>query len=136
MSPTGGKPRAIRIVAPQRHTRTCWQREGAPRDVTASIEAAKLAVLDGAKVDKRLAGVTLTDLTPEQKQQGLYGVVLGTVQKNSAAYQAGLRDGDIVAQIGQRRVPGVKGLPTTGTLGGRQLLLTVVRDDNVYYAVL
>jgi len=112
------------------------QREGAARDVTASIEATKLATLDGAKLDKRLAGVTLTDLTQEQKAQGLYGVALANVQKNSAAYQAGLRDGDVVAQIGQRRVPGVKGLPTTGSLGGRQLLLTVVRDDAVYYAVL
>ena len=112
------------------------QREGAPRDVTASIEAMKLASVEGGKVDRRLAGVTLTDLTPEQKQQGLYGVALSGVQANSAAYQAGLRDGDVVAAIGQRRVPGVKGLPTTGTLGGRQLLLTVVRDDAVYYAVL
>jgi periplasmic serine protease, Do/DeqQ family len=112
------------------------QREGAPRDVTASIEAMKLASVEGGKVDRRLAGVTLTDLTPEQKQQGLYGVALSGIQANSAAYQAGLRDGDVVAAIGQRRVPGVKGLPTTGTLGGRQLLLTVVRDDAVYYAVL
>lgn len=112
------------------------QREGAPRDVTASIEAMKLASVEGGKVDRRLAGVTLTDLTPEQKQQGLYGVALSGVQTNSTAYQAGLRDGDVVAAIGQRRVPGVKGLPTTGTLGGRQLLLTIVRDDAVYYAVL
>ncbi|UPG89513.1 Do family serine endopeptidase [Luteibacter aegosomaticola] len=112
------------------------QREGKPRDVTASIEAAKLATVEGGKVDKRLSGVVLTDLTPEQKQAGLYGVALSNVQPGSAAYQAGLRDGDVVAAIGQRRVPGVKGLPTTGTLGGRQLLLTVVRDDAVYYAVL
>jgi serine protease DegQ len=112
------------------------QREGKPRDVTASIEATKLATVEGGKVDKRLSGVVLTDLTPEQKQAGLYGVALSNVQQGSAAYQAGLRDGDVVAAIGQRRVPGVKGLPTTGTLGGRQLLLTVVRDDAVYYAVL
>ncbi|HEY4092052.1 MAG TPA: Do family serine endopeptidase [Luteibacter sp.] len=112
------------------------QREGAPREVLASIEASKLATVDGAKVDARLAGTVLTDLTPEQKQQGLYGVALSNVRQASAAYQAGLRDGDVVAAIGQRRVPGVKGLPTTGTLGGRQLLLTIVRDDAVYYAVL
>jgi serine protease DegQ len=112
------------------------QREGAAREVTAAIEATKLAALDGGKVDKRLAGVTLGELSQEQKAQGLYGVVLSGVKPGSAAYQAGLRDGDVVAAIGQRRVPGLKALPTTGTLGGRQLLLTIVRDDAVYYAVL
>jgi Do/DeqQ family serine protease len=112
------------------------QREGATREVLASIEASKLATVDGAKVDARLAGVVLTDLSADQKASGLYGVALSNVQRGSAAYGAGLRDGDVLAAIGQRRVPGVKGLPTTGTLGGRQLLLTIVRDDAVYYAVL
>ncbi|QWT20136.1 Do family serine endopeptidase [Bacillus sp. NP157] len=112
------------------------KREGSPRDVEATIEASKLASVDGAKVDPRLAGVTLTDVSPEQKAQGAFGVVLSGVKKGSAAYSAGLRDGDVVAAIGQRRVVGVKALPTAGTLGRGQLLLTVVRDDAVYYAVL
>jgi Do/DeqQ family serine protease len=112
------------------------QRDGATRDVEATVAAEKIATLDGAKVDKRLAGVTLSDLSPEQKADGLYGVVLGGVKRGSAAAAAGLQDGDIVVAIAQRRITGVKGLPTTGSLGGRQLLLTVVRDDAVYYAVL
>jgi len=78
----------------------------------------------------------LSDLTPDQKSQGLYGVALSGIRPGSAAADAGLQDGDIVVAIGQRRITGVKGLPTTGSLGGRQLLLTVVRDDAVYYAVL
>ncbi|WP_413624264.1 Do family serine endopeptidase [Luteibacter sp. Lutesp34] len=112
------------------------QRAGATRDVEATVAAEKIATLDGAKVDKRLSGVTLSDLTPDQKSQGLYGVALSGIRPGSAAADAGLQDGDIVVAIGQRRIAGVKGLPTTGSLGGRQLLLTVVRDDAVYYAVL
>ncbi|MGE7139317.1 Do family serine endopeptidase [Luteibacter sp. NPDC031894] len=112
------------------------RRDGAARDVEATVAAEKLATLDGAKVDRRLAGVTLSDLSPEQKAQGLYGVVLNGVKRGSAAASAGLADGDIVVAIAQRRITGVKSLPTTGSLGGRQLLLTVVRDDAVYYAVL
>jgi len=112
------------------------QREGTTRDVEATVAAEKIATLDGAKVDKRLSGVTLSDLTPDQKSQGLYGVALSGIRRGSAAADAGLQDGDIVVAIGQRRITGVKGLPTTGSLGGRQLLLTVVRDDAVYYAVL
>lgn len=112
------------------------QHEGTAKDVQATIAATKLATVDGGKVDRRLAGVTLADLSPEQKSAGLYGVTLSGVKPGSVAYQAGLRDGDVVAAIGQRRLTGVKMLPTTGTLGGRQLLLTIVRDDAVYYAVL
>lgn len=112
------------------------KRDGATQDVQATIAAVKLATLDGAKVDARLAGVTLSDLTPEQKAQGLYGVALSGVRRGSTAASAGLQDGDIVIGIAQRRVAGVKSLPTTGSLGGRQLLLTVVRDDAVYYVVL
>jgi len=47
-----------------------------------------------------------------------------------------LKDGDIVVGIQQRRVASVKALPLGRGLGGGQLLLTVVRDGDVYYAVL
>lgn len=112
------------------------RRDGTPRDVEATIEAVKLATLDGAKVDKRLAGITLNDLSPEQKSQGLYGVALSGVSPSSAAYQAGLRDGDVIVAIAQQRINGVKSLPTTGALPIRQLLLSIVRDNAVYYVVL
>lgn len=112
------------------------RRDGTPRDVEATIEAVKLATLDGAKVDKRLAGVTLNDLSSDQKSQGLYGIALSAVSRSSVAYQAGLRDGDVIVAIAQQRINGVKSLPTTGSLPVRQLLLSVVRDDAVYYVVL
>ena len=112
------------------------QREGASRDVEATIAAVAIASVDGGKVDPRLAGVTLSDLTADQKAGGLFGVVLSGVKRGSAAAAAGLKDGDIVVGIQQRRVASVKALPLGRGLGGGQLLLTVVRDDSVYYAVL
>lgn len=112
------------------------RREGASKDVEATIAAVKLATLEGAKVDKRLAGVVLSDLSTEQKEGGLYGVALSSVQRGSAAYAAGLRDGDVVVAIQRQRINGVKSLPTTGSLPVRQLLLSVVRDGDVYYVVL
>lgn len=111
------------------------RREGAVRDVEATIAATTIASVDGVKVDPRLAGVTLSDLDDEQKAGGLSGVALTGVKRGSAAAGAGLRDGDVVIGIGQRRIVGVKSLPIAGA-GGRQLLLTVVRDGAVYYAVL
>ena len=112
------------------------QREGASRDVEATIAAVAIASVDGGKVDPRLAGVTLSDLTAEQKAGGLFGVALSGVKRGSAAAAAGLKDGDIVVGIQQRRVASVKALPLGRGLGGGQLLLTVVRDGDVYYAVL
>jgi Do/DeqQ family serine protease len=112
------------------------QREGASRDVEATIAAVAIASVDGGKVDPRLAGVTLSDLTAEQKAAGAFGVVLSGVKRGSVAAGAGLKDGDIVVGIQQRRVASVKALPVGRGLGGGQLLLTVVRDGDVYYAVL
>jgi S1-C subfamily serine protease len=112
------------------------RRDGASRDVQASIEAARIASVPGAKVDPRLAGITLSDLSPDQKAQGLYGIVLSGVKRGTPAYEAGLRDGDVVVAVGRSRLAGLKSLPTSGRLGSGQLLLTVVRDDAVYYAVL
>jgi len=112
------------------------KREGAARDVQATIEAPRLATLDGGKVDGRLAGVVLSDLSPEQRAAGLFGVAMSGIRRGSAADRAGLRDGDIVIGIGQRKVASVKGLPVGTALAGRQLLLTVVRGEAVYYAML
>ena len=112
------------------------QREGASRDVEATIAAVAIASVDGGKVDPRLAGVTLSDLTADQRAGGLFGVVLGGVKRGSAAASAGLKDGDVVVGVQQRKVVSVKGLPLGAGAVGGQLLLTVVRDGSVYYAVL
>jgi S1-C subfamily serine protease len=112
------------------------QREGASQDVEATIAAVALASVDGGKVDPRLAGVTMSDLTADQKAGGLFGVVLSGVKRGSAAAAAGLKDGDVVVGVQQRKVASVKGLPLGPGVPGRQLLLTVVRDGSVYYAVL
>ncbi|PTR33655.1 serine protease Do/serine protease DegQ [Luteibacter sp. OK325] len=112
------------------------QREGASRDVEATIAAVAITSVDGGKVDPRLAGVTLSDLTADQKVGGLFGVVLSGVSRGSVAAAAGLKDGDVVVGIQQRRVGSVKALPVGRGLGGGQLLLTVVREGSVYYAVL
>ena len=112
------------------------QREGTSRDVEATIAAVAIASVDGGKVDPRLAGVTLSDLTADQKAGGGFGVVLSGVKRGSAAAASGLKDGDVVVGIQQRKVASVKGLPLGAGVVGRQLLLTVVRDGSVYYAVL
>jgi len=61
---------------------------------------------------------------------------LGGVKRGSAAASAGLKDGDVVVGVQQRKVVSVKGLPLGAGAVGGQLLLTVVRDGSVYYAVL
>ncbi|SKB71941.1 Do family serine endopeptidase [Luteibacter sp. 22Crub2.1] len=111
------------------------KREGASRDIEATITAPRLTTLDGGKVDRRLSGVTLSDLTAEQKAGGLFGVALTGVKPGSAADRAGLKDGDIVVGIGQRKIVSVKGLPVGVPIPG-QLMLTLVRDNAIYYAVL
>ncbi|MBB3227715.1 Do/DeqQ family serine protease [Luteibacter sp. Sphag1AF] len=112
------------------------QREGTTRNIQATIEATKVATMEGGRIDPRLTGVTLSDVNANQKEQGLYGVVLSGVSRGTRAASAGLQDGDIVIGVGQRRIINVKALQAVAGQLPRQLLLTVVRGNEVYYAVM
>ncbi|HMH69095.1 MAG TPA: trypsin-like peptidase domain-containing protein, partial [Pinirhizobacter sp.] len=111
-------------------------RGGQTRQVSAKIEPEKLASVEGSAIDPRLAGVVFSDLAGDQRNDGAFGVAITSVKKGSAADDSGLRAGDIVVGVGQRQVANVKALRTFGGGQARQLLLTVVRSNSVYYVVL
>jgi Do/DeqQ family serine protease len=106
------------------------------RQVSAKIEPEKLASVEGSAIDPRLAGVVFSDLAGDQRNDGAFGVAITSVKKGSPAGEAGLQAGDIVVGVGQRRVTNVKALRVFGGGQARQLLLTVVRNNSVYYVVL
>ena len=111
-------------------------RGGQTRQVSAKIEPEKLASVEGSAIDPRLAGVVFSDLGGDQRNDGAFGAVITSVKKGSAADDSGLRAGDIVVGVGQRQVANVKALRAFGGGQARQLLLTVVRSNAVYYVVL
>ena len=107
---------------------------GAQRlQLEAMIEPLRLATADGSSIDPRLAGATLSDLAPGQRPGGLPGVALTRVAPGSRAAANGLRPGDVIVGVNQRRVEGVAGLRALLAAPPRQLLLTVVRDGRGFY---
>lgn len=99
----------------------------------ATIEPLRLATAAGSSIDPRLAGATLSDLTPGQRPGGLPGVALTQLAPGSRAAASGLRPGDVIVGVNQRRVNGVAGLRALLAVPPRQLLLTVVRDGRGFY---
>jgi len=109
------------------------QRNGAVRDVTAKLVPEKLATVDGAKLDARLAGVTFSELSQNLRAQGIGGVGVGAVRAGSRAAQAGLQANDIVIGIGNLRIPDLRTLQQLAGVNPRQLVLVVSGDEGVRY---
>jgi serine protease DegQ len=111
-------------------------REGKPLDVTATLRAQVIRVLQGDEMDSRLAGVTLTDVTDAQRRQGLVGVLVSKVAPDSRAAGNGLRPGDLIAELNQRDVANVDALEGALARQPDQVLLTIVRGRRGYYLLL
>lgn len=109
------------------------QRNGASRDVSAKLVPERLATVDGAKLDPRLAGVTFSELSQNLRSQGIGGVSVGSVRAGSRAAQAGLQSDDIVIGVGNLRVPDLRTLQRLQGANPRQLVLVVSGDDGVRY---
>ncbi|WP_114240576.1 Do family serine endopeptidase [Dyella sp. C9] len=108
-------------------------RNGSTRDVTARLVPEKLATIDGAKLDARLAGVTFSELSQNLRGQGIGGVGVSAVRPGSRAAQAGLQTSDIVIGVGNLRVPDLRTLQRLAGVNPRQLVLVVSNDDGVRY---
>ena len=111
-------------------------RHGISQEVTLKLVPEKLATLDGAKLDARLAGITFTDLPQSQRSQGVTGVLVANVARGSRAERAGLMQDDVLVGIGNLRITSVAMLKRLAGANPRQWLLVVSGDDGVRYVQL
>jgi Do/DeqQ family serine protease len=109
------------------------QRNGATRDVTAKLVPEKLATVDGASLDPRLAGVTFSELSQSLRSQGVAGVAVQSVRPGSRAAQSGLGAGDVVIGVGNARIPNLGTLKRLAGVKPRQLVLVVSDEDGLRY---
>ena len=79
------------------------RREDRTLSVLAVLKA-RTTEVDGADIDPRLAGATLAELPERFRQRGWYGVVASEVEDGSRAARSGLRPGDYILGVNQRRV--------------------------------
>jgi serine protease DegQ len=104
-------------------------RDGQSSIVTATLSAEKLSSVEGGQLDARLAGVTFSDLSDSQREQGMFGAAVASVQPGSRASRAGLTTDDIVVGIGNQRIPSVSVLRGLAKVRLRQLVLIVAHAD-------
>ena len=111
------------------------QRDGKALDVRASL-APRVTELAGAKLDARLAGARLGVLPERLRRQGVSGVLVLDVSDGSRAFTNGLREGDLVIGINRRDVSDLAALERALSARPAQLLLTLVRGQRSYFAVM
>ena len=91
-------------------------------------------MIDGARVDRRLAGATFEELPLKQRSTGAGGVVISALEPDSRLARLGLRTGDIVtgANRGRIRELGELREVVAGVRG--PLYLQIHRNGNDYVA--
>ncbi|TAM04435.1 MAG: Do family serine endopeptidase, partial [Rhodanobacter sp.] len=110
-------------------------RHGQPREVKATLSAEKLASVDGAQLDPRLAGVRFSELSQNQRDQGWYGAAISAVQPGSRAARAGLSPGEVLIGVGNQRITSLRILRGLAGVHLRQLVLVVADADGSHYVL-
>lgn len=111
-------------------------RDGRSNQVGVSLSPLKLASVEGGQLDARLVGVRFSDLSDDQRAQGLYGVAISAVQPGSRAARAGLSAGDLLIGVGNQRITSLNMLRGLAKVHLRQLALVVADDNGGHYVLI
>ncbi|MEA3278079.1 MAG: DegQ family serine endoprotease [Pseudomonadota bacterium] len=79
-------------------------RDGEPRILRGKVADPYEGFVDGAGISASLAGALLGDLAKDSARGRLLAVAVGPVRKDSPAWTAGLRDGDLLLEVNRERV--------------------------------
>ena len=99
------------------------------KEVTLSSKS--VGRLDGASVDQRLSGATFGATQSDQPE----GVAVVEVQRDSRAYMAGLRAGDVITAVNRSRVNSLSEFQGTVQSTDGALVLNLARGDVTLYIV-
>ena len=111
-------------------------REGKPLTVKMTLKANTSTSLRGTDLDPRLSGVQLADLDESQRRPGLSGSAVKKIDRSSRAYASGLRSGDVIVGVNQREINETADLAELLKRTPRQLMLTIVRGQGIFYLLL
>ncbi len=111
-------------------------RDGKPKTLTVTIGKDSDAVAAGNDVNQRFAGATFAPVDDSTRNADAdRGIVVKTVQANSAAARAGLRPDDIIISINRKPVETMEEF-TKLTSGKGQLLLQLRRGQGALFLLL
>ncbi|MGH8117159.1 MAG: Do family serine endopeptidase [Rhodanobacteraceae bacterium] len=86
---------------------------------------------EGASLDPRLAGATLSDTASGANDSGVAGVTVASVAPGSRAARAGLAAGDVVVGVNDAATPDLAQLRRVFAMHPRVLVLTLVRQGQL-----
>ena len=111
------------------------QRDGKALIKRASVAARKTELAGGA-LDKRLAGGRFGVVSERLRRQGVNGVLVLGVDAGSQAASNGLREGDLITAVNRNDVSDLIAFERSLGTPPPQLLLTLVRGNRAYFAVM
>jgi len=120
-----GKPVELEIV-----------RNGSNKTLSGVISEPKQVKFSGHDINSRLDGVTFAEIGPGHPLFGrIEGVEVVHIQKNSRAWEAGIRPHDIIVSLNRRRIASAEDMKQASA-NSRGLLLNIRREDGAYFVVI
>jgi Do/DeqQ family serine protease len=111
-------------------------RDGKSKQVTAVIRETSAQTSSGEGLSRHLEGASLRDLRKGEVNYAETGVLVEQVEKGSAAWRAGLRQGDVLINANRKDVSDMKSLKNAISNGDTALLLRINREGGVFFIVI
>ncbi|MYE85854.1 MAG: Do family serine endopeptidase [Gammaproteobacteria bacterium] len=109
-------------------------RAGSRRDVRIAVEEDLLEKVAGELIDPRLAGTELQNFRDEEEASA--GVLVTGIENGCRAWEAGLRQGDVLVAVNRKTVRELKELRENVGSGAQQILLRVYRSGRFGYVAI
>ncbi len=121
------------LLAVGSQVRVSYLREGREHEVEVRIEEDLDARIAGHRLDERMEGMLLVRIPDRSRMQG---VLIEEVRRNTTAWEAGLRAGDVVVAINRQAVRNLGELRAQFPISEDRELALEIRRRGVAYLVL
>lgn len=133
---SGELPPVVADIVPGDSAKLQVWRKGGTRDLEVKVGAQKeekVAGNGGKDVDQGRLGLSLRQLTPDERRQldGAKGLLVEAV--NGAAARAGIRPGDVVLSVNGEAVTSVEQLRRLVAKAQKRVALLIQRDDSTLF---
>ncbi|HKL51836.1 MAG TPA: DegQ family serine endoprotease [Wenzhouxiangellaceae bacterium] len=113
-----------------------YLRNGKTRETRAMLSEDLDSRISGQRLDNRLEGVVLVRVPDRYAQRGVRGAVVEDVRRNTPAWEAGLREGDLIVAVNREAVRNLGDLRRQFPVrGGRELALEIRRRGRGYIVI-
>jgi len=113
-----------------------YLRSGKRRETSAVLSEDLDSRISGQRLDNRLEGVVLVRVPDRFAQRGVRGAVVEEIRRNTPAWEAGLREGDLVVAVNREDVRNLGDLRRQFPVrGGRELALEIRRRGRGYLVI-